>query len=90
MKSLQNGKERKPTYNYLCKNENNNIMKIYKKWKKESTNHIYSDTSMVIVLKSDENQYCNKNVATLGATNFTSSIRGYYKLGGESSIYKNG
>ncbi len=37
--------------------------------------------------KSDEQQYCSKNVATPGATNFTLSTRGSYKLGGDSVVY---
>ncbi len=36
---------------------------------------------------SDEHQYCSKNVATPGATNFTLSTRGSYKLGGDSVVY---
>jgi len=39
--------------------------------------------------QTDEHQYCNENVATLGATNFTSSIRGLYKLGNDSVAYTN-
>lgn len=37
--------------------------------------------------RHDEHQYCSKNVATPGATNFTLSIRGLYKLGGDSAVY---
>jgi len=36
---------------------------------------------------SDEHQYCNKNSATPGATNFTSSTWGSYNLGGDSDVY---
>jgi len=35
----------------------------------------------------DEHQYCSKNVATPGATNFTLSTQGLYKLGGDDAIY---
>jgi len=35
----------------------------------------------------DEHHYCSKNVATPGATNFTLSIRGSYKLGGDNVVY---
>ena len=33
-------------------------------------NNAYFDTSLVMAPKSDEPQYCNKNVATNEATNF--------------------
>jgi len=67
--------------NYLL---NETICKIRKK---ESINHIYLDTSLITTPISDEQQYCSRNVATLGATNFTSSTSGYYKLGGDSVVY---
>ena len=50
---------------------------------------VHTMTSMLLnthACEVDENQYCSKNVATLGATNFTLSTRGSYKLGGESTI----
>ena len=52
----------------------------------ESRNHIYSNTSLTTTPKSDEHQYCSKNVATPGATNFTLSTRGSYKHGGDSAV----
>ena len=33
-----------------------------------------------------EHQYCNKDATTHGATNFTLSTQGSYKLGGDSAI----
>ena len=38
-------------------------------------------------MQTDENHYCSKNDATLGATSFTLSTQGSYKLGGESVVY---
>ena len=46
----------------------------------------YLDTSPTTAPKSDEHHYCNKNSTTPGATNFTLSTRGSYKLGGDSAI----
>jgi len=37
--------------------------------------------------ESDEHQYCNKNVLTPRATNFTSSTQGLYKLGGDNVVH---
>ena len=38
-------------------------------------------------MPNDEHQYCSKNVATPGATNFILSTRGLYKIGGDSVVY---
>ena len=64
------------------------ICRIWNKYgNNESRNHIYLDTSFAMTPKSDEHQYCNKNAATLGATNFTSSTCGSYKLAGDNDVY---
>jgi len=40
---------------------------------KESTNQIYVYTSLEMIGKTDEPQYCSKDVVTPGVTNFTLS-----------------
>ena len=60
---LQNWKESKDC-NYLMNGR-----------KKESKNHIYLDTSPTMMPKSDELQYCSKDLVTPRATKFTSSTR---------------
>jgi len=88
MKShLQNGKERKPIYNYLCRNEANRITSEIRNGRKKVGITSYSDTSPVMVPKHDEHLYCSKNVATHGATNFNLLTQGSYKLGGVSVVY---
>lgn len=39
------------------------------------------------MMMSDEHQYCSKNATTPGATKFTLSTRGSYKIGGDSAVY---
>jgi len=84
---LQNGKERKPTYNYFCKNEANSKMSGIRNGRKKAEITSYSDTSPAMAPKSDEHQYCSILAATPGATNFTLLTRGSYKLGGDSVVY---
>ena len=55
--------------------------------KKEIRNHIYLDTSLATVPKSNELQYCSKYDETPRTTNFTSSTQGSYKLRGDSVVY---
>jgi len=57
--------------------------------RKKSEITSYLDTSLTMVPKSDEHQYCSKNAATLGATNFILSTQGSYKLGDDSVVYTN-
>jgi len=55
--------------------------------RKESRNYIDLDTSPPMTPKSDEPQYCNKDVATPRVTNFTLSTQGSYELGGDNVIF---
>ena len=88
MKShLQNREGSKPTYNYFCINEANSKMSEMRNGRKKVEITYYSETSQATTLKRDEHQYCSKNVVTPGATNFTLSTQGSYKLGGESAVY---
>jgi len=74
MKLIAKWKESKTKLQLLVEwNYLQNEKEIRKERKKESRNQIYLKTSPVTVPKSDENQYFSKNVATPGATNFTSS-----------------
>ena len=51
---LQNGKERKLTYNYFCRNEANKRMSEIRNARKEEEITSYSDTSPTMAPKSDE------------------------------------
>ena len=93
---LQNGKEsrqckmkERKQLDYLCRNK---LMVEY--WRQEIEEKkavitFYSDTSPAIAPKCDEHQYCSKDVATHGATDFTSLTRGSYKRGGDIVVYTN-
>lgn len=88
MKShLRNGKESKLTYNYFCRNDTDSRMSEIINGKKKEEITYYSDTSLETAPKSDEHQYCSNNTAAPGATNFTLSTQGLYKLEGDSAVY---
>ena len=82
---MQNGKESK--LNYFCINETNSRILVTRNGRKKAVITYYSNTSPTTAPKSDEHQCCNKNVATRGATNFTLSTQGSYKLGGDNVVY---
>lgn len=82
---IQNGKESK--LNYSRRNETNKKISETRNGRKKEVITYYSDTSPTTAPKSGEHQYCSKNVATLGATNFTLSTQGSYKLGGDIVVY---
>jgi len=82
---MQRGKE--SNLNYFCRNETNSRISKTRNGRKKAVTTYYSDTSRETVPKSDEHQYCSMNATTPGATSFTLSTRGSYKLGSDSAIY---
>jgi len=46
------------------------LQKVKRNESTREENNAYIDTSPAMVPKSDESRYCNKNVATLKATDF--------------------
>jgi len=73
--------------NYFCKNELNGRIVETRSRRKKAVTTYYSDTSLAMAPTSDERQFCSKNATTHGATNFTLSTWGSYKLGGDSVVY---
>ena len=68
---------------------NANILFLQKEKRQESTreeNNAYFDTSPATTQKSDEPQYCNKNVATPKATDFNYQPAVRTKLRGVATI----
>lgn len=82
---MLNGKE--SNLNYFCRNEANSRISEKRNGRKKSKITYYSNTSPTTTPKGDEHEYCSKNAATPGATNFTLSTQGSYKLGGDSIVY---
>jgi len=82
---MENGKGSK--LNYFCRNETTSIILETRNGRKKAVIAYYSDTSLATMPKSDEQQYFSNNVATPGATSFTLSTWGSYKLGGDSVVY---
>jgi len=55
----------KSKLDYFCRNETNGRIVETRSRRKKGVITYYSETSPETVPKSDEHQYCNKNVATL-------------------------
>lgn len=86
-RKTKNAEWKRKQLNYFCRNETNSIILETRNRIKKEVITYYSDTSPATAPKSDEHQYSKKNVVTPGATSFTLSTRGSYKLGGSSVVY---
>ena len=62
--------EKKGKLDYFYRNEANRRMSEIRNGRKKAEITYYLDTSLKMVPKIYEHQYCSKNAATPGATNF--------------------